>query len=112
SQDKRFRFLPSVDAAIRYFRIEPPCGAARLRSGRASEMVLASTSLRTPYLEHGHALRIHRASGARLKITAAIHWEALRLWLKGARVAPRYDAATAKDPNSSLASGKSRAYIA
>ena len=47
-----------------------------------------------------------------LKITAAIHWEALRLWLKGVPVAPRSDAASAKEPNSSLASGKSRAYIA
>jgi len=24
-----------------------------------------------------------------LKIVAAIHWEALRLWLKGARLVPR-----------------------
>jgi DUF1365 family protein len=47
-----------------------------------------------------------------LNVTVAIYWEALRLWLKGVRVAPRYDAATAKESNSSLASGKSGAYIA
>ena len=29
------------------------------------------------------------------KIVAAIHWEALRLWLKGARLAPRASAAPA-----------------
>ena len=28
------------------------------------------------------------------KIVAAIHWEALRLWLKGARLVPRPDTAT------------------
>jgi hypothetical protein len=31
-----------------------------------------------------------------LKIVAAIHWEALRLWLKGARLVPRPDAAEAQ----------------
>ena len=45
------------------------------------------------------------------KIMAAIHWEALRLWLKGARLQPRPHAAAAKADNTSLASGKNRAYI-
>ena len=31
-----------------------------------------------------------------LKIVGAIHWEALRLWLKGARLVPRPAAASAK----------------
>ena len=31
-----------------------------------------------------------------LKIAAAIHWEALRLWLKGARLVPRPVTADAK----------------
>jgi DUF1365 family protein len=30
------------------------------------------------------------------KIVAAIHWEALRLWLKGTRLVPRANAAPAK----------------
>jgi hypothetical protein len=39
-----------------------------------------------------------------LKIFVAIHWEALRLWIKGARLAPRPDAAAAKAAaNSGLA---------
>ena len=46
-----------------------------------------------------------------LKVVAAIHWEALRLWLKGARLIPRLRAADAKEANTSLAAGKSRAYI-
>jgi len=41
-----------------------------------------------------------------LKIMAAIHWEALRLWLKGTRLVPRKDAAL----NTGLASGKSNDY--
>ena len=42
-----------------------------------------------------------------LKIVAAIHWEALRLWLKGARLVPRPNAATA---NTILAAAKRNDY--
>ena len=48
-----------------------------------------------------------------LKIVAAIHWEALRLWLKGARLVPRPDAASANAAaasNTSLASGERSDY--
>jgi DUF1365 family protein len=41
-----------------------------------------------------------------MKIMAAIHWEALRLWLKGARLVPRNDAAR----NTGLASGDGNDY--
>jgi DUF1365 family protein len=41
-----------------------------------------------------------------LKIMAAIHWEALRLWLKGARLVPRQNAAV----NTGLSAGKSNDY--
>jgi DUF1365 family protein len=49
------------------------------------------------------------------KIVSAIHWEALRLWLKGAALVPRPNAASANANNSdahnhALASGESRAY--
>jgi hypothetical protein len=44
------------------------------------------------------------------KIVAAIHWEALRLWLKGAQLVARPDTATA-NANGALANGKTRAYI-
>jgi DUF1365 family protein len=46
-----------------------------------------------------------------LKIMAAIHWEALRLWLKGARPVPRPDVTAPPDAETTLAAGKSRAYI-
>jgi len=41
-----------------------------------------------------------------LKIVAAIHWEALRLWLKGARLVPRSRSAF----NTALAAGKDNDY--
>ena len=40
------------------------------------------------------------------KIMAAIHWEALRLWLKGARLVPRKEAAR----NTGLATAKDNDY--
>jgi DUF1365 family protein len=45
------------------------------------------------------------------KIVAAIHWEALRIWLKGVRLVPRPLAAPGAGANSVLASSDSRAYI-
>jgi DUF1365 family protein len=45
------------------------------------------------------------------KILAAIHWEALRLWLKGARLVPRPHAAPANTAfKTSLASGERNDY--
>jgi uncharacterized protein len=41
-----------------------------------------------------------------VKIIAAIHWEALRLWLKGVRLVPRQNTAT----GDSLAIGKGNDY--
>jgi uncharacterized protein DUF1365 len=46
-----------------------------------------------------------------LKIVAAIHWQALRLWLKGARLVPRPNAAVGSDAlNTSLATRERHAY--
>jgi hypothetical protein len=45
-----------------------------------------------------------------LKIVAAIHWQALRLWLKGARMVSRHDAAAAKPASTGLATIKSNDY--
>jgi DUF1365 family protein len=46
------------------------------------------------------------------KIVAAIHWEALRLWLKGARLVPQPNTAVAKTLNTGLATGKRNDYTA
>ena len=44
------------------------------------------------------------------KIVAAIHWEALRLWVKGARLVPRAGCRTHPDVNTGLASGERNDY--
>jgi hypothetical protein len=41
-----------------------------------------------------------------LKIVAAIQWEALRLWLMGARLGQHPNSAVAKTANTDLATGK------
>ncbi len=45
-----------------------------------------------------------------MKIMAAIRWEALRFWLKGARLLPRNDAARNTGLNTVLATGKGNDY--
>jgi hypothetical protein len=45
------------------------------------------------------------------KIVAAIHWQALRLWLKGVRLVPRPDTAALNPSKSALASRERHAYI-
>jgi DUF1365 family protein len=119
-QDKLFYVSPFVEMATRYrFRISPPDEEVRLRilEVDAEGPLLAATfsgrrrALTTPALLRAFvALPL-----VTLKIISAIHWEALRLWLKGVRLVPRPvpspDSATAKASNTSLASGKNRAYI-
>jgi uncharacterized protein len=115
-QDKLFYVSPFVDMATRYrFRISPPDEEVRLRilEVDAEGPLLAATF-------HGRRRALTSPALLRacvtlplltLKIIGAIHWEALRLWLKGLRLVPKPDAATAKADNTSLASGKNRAYI-
>jgi len=106
-QDKQFYVSPFVEMAMRYqFRVEPPGERVRLRilESDCEGPLLAAT-----FAGHRHGLTtpaLLRAFIAlplvTLKITAAIHWEALRLWLKGVRLVPRYPSATAKERNDSL----------
>ena len=106
-QDKLFYVSPFVEMAMRYhFRVVPPGDDVRVRiletdaagpvlaatfSGRRSplnSLALIKASVRLPFLT--------------LKVIGAIHWEALRLWIKGARLVPRPTVAVAKP---GLASG-------
>jgi uncharacterized protein len=115
-QDKLFYVSPFVQMATRYcFRISPPGEAVRLRilEVDAEGPLLAATfsgrrrALTTRALLHA----LVTLPLLTLKIVGAIHWEALRLWLKGVKFVPRPDSAGAKAHNTSLASGKNRAYI-
>jgi len=115
TQDKLFLGSPFVEMAMRYhFRISPPGDEVRLRileTDRDGPLLAATFSGRRARLTTSALLWSFVALPlVTLKIIAAIHWEALRLWLKGVRLVPRPHAAAAK-ANTSLASGKSRAYI-
>lgn len=87
---KLFHVSPFIGMGARYhFRILPPGKAIRLRihETEAGEPLLAATF-------SGNAAKLTTSSLARCllkipfmtwKIMAGIHWEALKLWLKGAR---------------------------
>jgi uncharacterized protein len=116
AQDKLFYVSPFVEMAMRYhFRVSPPGEQVKLRileTDRDGPLLAATFSGRRRPLSTPALIRAFAALPLfTVKIIAAIHWEALRLWLKGARFIPRLRAADAKGPNTSLAAGKSRAYI-
>ncbi len=94
ARDKQLYVSPFLDMPLRYhFRLLPPGDQVRLRilETDADGPVLAATftgrrhDLTTP--------RLLRACLAlpfmTLKVVAGIHWEALRLWLKGVRLVAR-----------------------
>ena len=102
-QDKLFYVSPFVDMATRYrFRISPPGEEIRLR---ILEVDGEGPLLAATFSGRRHALTTHALLRSfvalpflTLKIIGAIHWEALRLWLKGVKLAPGPDTAGAKAP--------------
>ncbi|MDO8980504.1 MAG: DUF1365 domain-containing protein [Afipia sp.] len=93
-QDKLFYVSPFLGMAMRYhFRVTPPAARVKLRilESDPEGPVLAATF-------NGKRRRLTSAALTRafvalplvtFKIMTAIHWEALRLWLKGARIVAR-----------------------
>src|SRR5215204_862133 len=110
-QDKLFYVSPFIGMAMRYhFRVLPPGERVQLRILEADREgpLLAATfngsrrRLNTTELLHAFfALPL-----VTMKIMAAIHWEALRLWLKGAKLVPRQGATF----DASLATGGGNHY--
>jgi DUF1365 family protein len=97
-QDKLFYVSPFVEMAMRYhFRIRPPAERVQLRileTDRHGPLLAATFNGSRRALDTKELLRAFFALPlVTIKIMAAIHWEALRLWLKGVRVAPRQHAA-------------------
>jgi DUF1365 family protein len=93
SQEKLFHVLPFIEMAMRYhFWVLPPQDAVRLRileTDRDGPLLAATFSGERRALNTAQLLRGFFALPlVTLKIMAAIHWEALRLWLKGARLMP------------------------
>jgi uncharacterized protein len=107
-QDKLFYVSPFIDMAMRYhFRVSPPADSVRLRileTDREGPLLAATFNGRRRALTTAALLWSAFALPlVTFKIMAAIHWEALRLWLKGARLVPRPDTATANAaPNTVL----------
>jgi DUF1365 family protein len=119
-QDKLFYVSPFIDMPMRYhFRISPPADDVKLRileTDSAGPLLAATFHGRRRDLSTTQLLRSFFALPlVTLKIVAAIHWEALRLWVKGARLVPRSNSsaglpATNTASNTVLASGDSPDY--
>jgi DUF1365 family protein len=97
-QDKLFYVSPFIEMAMRYhFRVSPPGKCVKLRileTDREGPLLAATFSGRRCALTTAALLRCFLSLPlVTLKIVAAIHWEALRLWLKRARLVSRPDAA-------------------
>ena len=111
SQEKLFYVSPFIEMAMRYhFQVLPPLKRVKLRileTDREGPLLAATFNGRRHALNTAQLLRAFFAFPlVTLKIVAAIHWEALRLWVKGARLVPRQNAAL----NPRLATAKSSDY--
>jgi uncharacterized protein len=94
AQDKLFYVSPFIEMAMRYhFRVSPPGEHVKLRileTDREGPLLAATFHGRRRALTSAALLRsFFSLPLVTFKIMAAIHWEALRLWIKGARLVPR-----------------------
>lgn len=94
--EKRFYVSPFMPMECRYrFRLQPPSdergvGVAIRQSDDQGPLFNAAFVGRARPLGAGSvAALLLRQPFMTLKVTAAIHWEALRLWLKGVPLVPR-----------------------
>jgi len=98
-----------------HFRVSPPEKNVKLRileTDREGPLLAATFNGRYRALTTAALLRsFFSLPLVTFKIVAAIHWEALRLWLKGARLVPRPKAAAANVAfNTGLATGECNDY--
>jgi uncharacterized protein len=93
-QDKLFYVSPFIECATRYrFRVTPPSDTVKIRilqTDRQGPLLAATFSGRRRALTGTALLRAFLLLPlVTLKIIGAIHWQALRLWGKGAKLVPR-----------------------
>jgi DUF1365 family protein len=110
AQEKLFYVSPFIEMAMRYhFRVSPPGDSVKLRileTDRDGPLLAATFSGCRRALTTAALLRSFCSLPlVTVKIVAAIHWEALRLWLKGARLVPRPNTVPARPVNTVLATG-------
>jgi DUF1365 family protein len=115
-QEKQFYVSPFVEMAMRYhFRITAPGEHVRLRileTDRDGPLLAATFSGQRRELTTTSLLRAFFALPLlTFKIVAAIHWEALRLWLKGTRLVPRPDSANANEARDTLSVPEGNNYV-
>jgi len=115
AQEKLFYVSPFIGMAMRYhFRVSPPGDSVKLRileTDRDGPLLAATFNGRRRALTTAALLRSFCSLPlVTLKIVAAIHWEALRLWLKGARLVPRPNTAPARPVITVLATGECNDY--
>lgn len=99
---KRLHVSPFLDLAMRYaFDVDPPgAGKERLRLSVTAHdaqgpVLVASLEARRRHLDDAALLRaLVSFPLLTMKVVAAIHWEAVRLWLKGIRIRPNPGAPT------------------
>jgi DUF1365 family protein len=115
AQEKLFYVSPFIGMAMRYhFRVSPPGDSVKLRileTDRDGPLLAATFNGRRRALTTAALLRSFCSLPlVTLKIVAAIHWEALRLWLKGVRPVPHPTIVAAKPVNTVLATGECNDY--
>ena len=115
AQEKLFYVSPFIEMAMRYhFRVSPPGDSVKLRileTDRDGPLLAATFNGRRRALTTAALLRSFCSLPlVTLKIVAAIHWEALRLWLKGVRPVPHPTIVAAKPVNTVLATGECNDY--
>ncbi len=91
---KLFYVSPFMDMNLRYnFRITQPGDhisvAIRAHTGPRPAMVAVLRAERRELSDAALLSALASMGAVTLKVTAAIHWEALRIWLKGIRRRPR-----------------------
>lgn len=91
---KDFYVSPFIEMAARYhFRLSPPgeriAVAIREQVDGATALVATLSGKRRPLSDRALAMAALRHPFLTQKVIAGIHWEALRIWLKGAPLQPR-----------------------
>ncbi len=94
SCDKRMYVSPFMDMETTYhFRIRPPAETVNVaiqQTDQAGTILFASfTGERQPLTDRSLAAAVARHPLMTVKVIAGIHWEALKLFVKGMRLLPR-----------------------